>query len=53
MWRAVRTLFSSVPDRQLDHAADPMGTLRDAVNAGEMDKLLKEAKSSRKFGRGR
>ena len=28
-------------------------TLRDAVNAGELDKLLKEAKSSRKFGRGR
>ncbi len=28
-------------------------TLREAVNAGELDKLLKEAKSSRKFGRGR
>lgn len=28
-------------------------TLRDAVNAGELDKLLKEAKCSRKFGRGR
>ena len=28
-------------------------TLRDAVNAGELDKLLKEAKSSRKFGRRR
>ncbi len=28
-------------------------TLRDAVNAGELDKLLREAKSSRKFGRGR
>ena len=26
-------------------------TLREAVNAGELDKLLKEAKSSRKFGR--
>ena len=28
-------------------------TLREAVNAGELDKLLKEAKSSRKFGRSR
>ena len=28
-------------------------TLREAVNAGELDKLLKEAKSSRKFGKGR
>ncbi len=28
-------------------------TLRDAVNAGELDKLLKEAKSSRRFGRRR
>ncbi len=28
-------------------------TIREAVNAGELDKLLKEAKSSRKFGRGR
>jgi len=27
-------------------------TLREAINAGELDKILKEAKSSRKFGRG-
>ncbi len=36
-----------------EHLVPTLEVLRDAVNAGELDKLLKEAKSNRKFGKSR
>ncbi len=44
---------STIEVGEVENLMPTLETLRDAVNAGELDKLLKEAKSSRKFGRGR
>ena len=44
---------STIEIGEAENLMPTLETLRDAVNAGELDKLLKEAKSSRKFGRGR
>ncbi len=45
--------YSNSPRSEAKKLVPTLETLRDAVNAGELDKLLKEAKSSRNFGRGR
>jgi hypothetical protein len=42
---------STIEVGEADNLMPTLENLRDAVNAGELDKLLKEAKSSRKFGR--
>ena len=44
---------SAIEVGEAENLVPTLETLRQAVNAGELDKLLKEAKSSRKFGRGR
>ncbi len=44
---------STIEVGEADNLMPTLETLREAVNAGELDKLLKEAKSSRKFGKGR
>ncbi len=44
---------STVEVGEAEKLIPTLETLREAVNAGELDKLLKEAKSSRKFGKGR
>ncbi len=44
---------STIEIGEAENLIPTLETLRDAVNAGELDKLLKEAKSSRKFGRSR
>ena len=41
---------SAIEVGEADNLVPTLETLREAVNAGELDKLLKEAKSSRKFG---
>ena len=42
---------STIEVGEVKNLMPTLETLRDAVNAGELDKLLREAKSSRKFGR--
>ncbi len=44
---------STIEVGEAENLIPTLETLRDAVNAGELDKLFKEVKGSRKFGRGR